>query len=218
MLRPTKVIRQIVVFAGALCWSCTTASNGRYETIHVMSDSPGALASIACDGATHAAEGIAPADLRVLRKADGCLLRLTAKDHRQIEIPLRRFEIADRVSAKRRLLEGAQDCLGDAEAAAGCVVFTLAIGLPIAGVADWIDNLNLTGGLYEHKPNRPFVRFSEIETNTFKPDDDSTAHLSTTLRESVSEPRATSVSDEIFTFSPSRREDYSRVALARIVR
>ena len=194
MLRPMKMIPQIVAFAGALCWSCATVSSGRYETIHVTSDSPGALASITCDGAAHA-EGIAPADLRVLRKADGCLLRLTAKDHRQIEIPLRRFESADRVSAKRKLWEGAQGCFGDSEAAAGCLVITLAVGFPIAGVADWIDNLNLTGGLYEHKPDRPFVRFLEIER-----------------------PGTTSVSDEIFTFSPSRREDYSRAALARIVR
>lgn len=164
MKRSINSLRRAALFIGFLACRCATATNGRYERINVVSDPPGAAARIECEGGWRS-QGLTPVNLVVPRKADPCVVRLTADGHAALDVPLERVEVRDYLTDY--LLDAAEpeEWLGpDAfSCVIGVAVFSLAYAS--AFVADRIDDH--TGAIYEHKPNPVRVQLLDASGEPF---------------------------------------------------
>lgn len=135
---------------------CASISNGRYEQIDVVSDTPGMAVRIECNDGW-ISEGVTPASLVVPRKAEGCSVCAEVNGVWELDSALAvgcDEYLVDRLFYAIDPQSDSSICSGSGEAAGICVVLYLAT-LPFtyagAKIADLIDDH--TGGPCYHEPN-----------------------------------------------------------------
>jgi len=149
-MRPS--LKLLTVFlASTMAVRCATATNGRYEKIHVTSDPPGASVRVDCGKANRRAPAPTPTVIAIPRNADRCSVLLVKDGYERRSVTL------DRVVSEKAIRNFYGAALGveamieawDDDLFAIAFVFTLA-GAALGGVGLGVDRA--TGALFEHSP------------------------------------------------------------------
>ena len=146
-----------VFLASTLAVRCATATNGRYERIHVTSDPPGASVRVDCGKASRRAPAPTPTVIAIPRNADRCSVMLVKDGYERRSVPL------DRVVSEKAVGNFTITALGfyamseaaDIELFGLAFLFTLGL-TALGGVGLAVDRA--TGALYEHEP-----RFIDVD-------------------------------------------------------
>ena len=140
-----------VLLASTMAVRCATATNGRYETIHVTSDPPGAAVRVDCGKAKRRAPNPTPTVIAIPRNADRCSVMLSKDGYQRLSVKL------DRVVSEKAIKNFYAAALGieamseawDDELFVLALAFTLS-GAALGGVGLAVDRA--TGALFEHEP------------------------------------------------------------------
>jgi len=141
-----------VFLASTMAVRCATAANGRYETIRVTSDPPGASVRVDCGRANRRAARATPTVISIPRNADRCSVLLVKDGYERRSIKLDRVvseKVIRNFYAAAVGFEAMEEVSWDDDLFAVAFLFTLS-SAALGGVGLAVDRV--TGALFEHSP------------------------------------------------------------------